>query len=125
EPFDNLCDAAMVSADDPAQILGIDPCGQRRRADEIAEHHRQLTAFGSIGARWERRGWRSRSSGFPNGLSAAAAELRAGLVLECAGWALRGQWRSALSTEAPALCVFGHAAWAAHSEPWASRHDQR
>jgi len=25
--LDNLCDAAMVSADDPAQVFGIDPRG--------------------------------------------------------------------------------------------------
>jgi hypothetical protein len=47
--LDNLCYAAMVGTDDPAQILGIKPRGQRRRADQIAEHHRQLPAFG-IGA---------------------------------------------------------------------------
>jgi hypothetical protein len=28
--FDDLCDAAMVGADDPAQILGIEPCRPRR-----------------------------------------------------------------------------------------------
>jgi uncharacterized protein YunC (DUF1805 family) len=38
--LDNLGDAAMVSADDSAQILGIEPRGQGRRADQIAEHHR-------------------------------------------------------------------------------------
>jgi hypothetical protein len=45
--LDNLCDAAMVRADDPAQILGIEPRGQGRRAHQIAEHHRQLPALGS------------------------------------------------------------------------------
>jgi hypothetical protein len=47
--LDNLCDAAMVGADDPAQILGIEPCRQGRRADEIAEHHRHLPPLGGVG----------------------------------------------------------------------------
>ena len=37
--------AAVIGADDLAQILGIEPRRQRRRADEIAEHHRQLAAL--------------------------------------------------------------------------------
>ncbi len=36
---------AMVGTDDLAQILGIEPRGQRRRADQIAEHHGQLPAL--------------------------------------------------------------------------------
>ena len=44
--LDNLCDAAVVGADDPAQILRIKPRGQRRRADQIAEHHSQLAPLG-------------------------------------------------------------------------------
>ena len=43
----NLCDAAMVGADDPPQILGIEPRRQRRRADQITEHHSELPAFGA------------------------------------------------------------------------------
>jgi hypothetical protein len=50
--LDDLCDAAMVSADDPTQILGIKPRGQRRRADQIAEHHRQLSPLCSGGNGW-------------------------------------------------------------------------
>jgi hypothetical protein len=50
--LDDLCDAAMVSADDPAQILGIEPRGQRRRTDQIAEHHRQLSPLCFGGNRW-------------------------------------------------------------------------
>jgi hypothetical protein len=49
--LDNLCDAAMVRADDPAQILWIEPRGQGRRADQVAEHHGQLTPLGAIRAR--------------------------------------------------------------------------
>jgi len=45
KPLDDPCDAAMVGADDPAQILGIEPRGQRRRADQVAEHHGQVPAL--------------------------------------------------------------------------------
>jgi hypothetical protein len=35
-------DAAVVGADDVTQILGIEAGGQRRRTNQVAEHHRQL-----------------------------------------------------------------------------------
>jgi len=57
KPFDCLSDAAMVGAENPAQILGIEPSGQGRRADQIAEHDRELAA---LGVRSHRRAWRSR-----------------------------------------------------------------
>ena len=37
---------AVIGADHRAQILGVEPRRQRRRADQIAEHHGQLAAFG-------------------------------------------------------------------------------
>jgi hypothetical protein len=39
---DCVGDTAMISADYLAQILGIEAGGQRRRAGEVAERHRQL-----------------------------------------------------------------------------------
>ena len=39
---DGVGDAAVVGADDLAQILGIEARRQRRRTDQIAEHQRQL-----------------------------------------------------------------------------------
>jgi hypothetical protein len=39
-------DAAMVGADDLAQVLGVEPSGERRRTDEIAEHHGERPALG-------------------------------------------------------------------------------
>ena len=47
EPGDDISDSAVIRADDLAQILGIEACRQRGRADQIAEHHRQLPAFRS------------------------------------------------------------------------------
>ncbi len=43
---DHLGNAAVIGADDRAQILRIEPRRQRRRADQIAEHHRQLPPLG-------------------------------------------------------------------------------
>jgi hypothetical protein len=45
EPGNRLCDAAVIRADQLAQILGVKPRRQRRRADQIAEHHAQLAAL--------------------------------------------------------------------------------
>jgi len=35
----------MIPDDDVAQLLGVEPGGERRRADEVAEHDRQLPAL--------------------------------------------------------------------------------
>ena len=43
---DDFGDGAVIRGDDLAQILGIEPRRQRGRADQVAEHHRQLPAFG-------------------------------------------------------------------------------
>ena len=40
--------AAVIGADDLAQILGIEPGRERGRADEIAEHDRELAALGRV-----------------------------------------------------------------------------
>ena len=45
EPGDHLGDRAVIRGDDLAQILGIEPRRERGRADQVAEHHRQLPAF--------------------------------------------------------------------------------
>ena len=37
----------MICVDELTQIFGIELVDSARRADEIAEHHRQLPAFGS------------------------------------------------------------------------------
>ena len=55
EPGDDLGDGAVIRADDLAQILGIEPRGERRRADQIAEHHRQLPPLSALGARRDGR----------------------------------------------------------------------
>jgi hypothetical protein len=46
EPGDHLGDGAVIRGNDLAQILGIEPRRQLRRADQVAEHHRELPAFG-------------------------------------------------------------------------------
>src|SRR5262249_33819067 len=49
--------AAVVSTNDFPQILRVEPCRERRRANKISEHHRELTSLG-LGPR-SRRGPRS------------------------------------------------------------------
>ena len=52
EPRDNRRHRAVIGADQVAQILRVELRRKRGRTDEIAEHHRQLSALG-IG--WRRR----------------------------------------------------------------------
>jgi hypothetical protein len=59
EALDNRRDATMVGADHLAQVLGIERGRQRGRADQIDEHHRQLTALG-FARNGRRRGLLSR-----------------------------------------------------------------
>src|SRR5215813_10592337 len=47
EPRDDLGDGAVIRANDLAQIFGIELRRERGRADEIAEHHRELAALRS------------------------------------------------------------------------------
>jgi len=63
EPGNDLGDRAVIRADDLAQILGIEPRRERGRADKIAEHHRQLPAFGLGRRRCIARCRRYRGSG--------------------------------------------------------------
>jgi hypothetical protein len=58
EPGDNLGGGAVIRGDDFAQILELEPRRQRGRADEVAEHHGQLPAFGIGSCRWRHRGGR-------------------------------------------------------------------
>ena len=46
EASDDIGDDAMICGGDLAQIFRIESRRERCRADEIAEHHRQLPAFG-------------------------------------------------------------------------------
>jgi hypothetical protein len=58
------------------------------------------------------------SGDFSDRPAATPAEPRSGLVLEAAGSAGNRQSRAAPGAKAPRCRVFGHAAWAAHFEPW-------
>ena len=48
--LDRFRDALVIRADHLAQVLGTDPRGQGCRADEVAEHHCELTALRANGA---------------------------------------------------------------------------
>ncbi len=45
---DHLRDAGVISLHDLAQVLGIETRRKRRRAHQIAEHHRQLASLGFV-----------------------------------------------------------------------------
>src|SRR5262249_20165153 len=45
---DLLGAAAMVAGDDLPHVLGIEASGERGRADQVGEHHRDLTALGGV-----------------------------------------------------------------------------
>jgi hypothetical protein len=45
---DDAGNGVLIGAERLAQFLGVEPSRQRRRADEIAEHHRQLPPLGSV-----------------------------------------------------------------------------
>ena len=52
---DHLGDALVVVGDDLAQIFRIEARRERRRADKIAEHHRDLSPFSRCGSSWRSR----------------------------------------------------------------------
>src|SRR6516164_11493229 len=78
---DLLCAAAVIRADDLAHVLGIEARRERGRADQIAEHDRELAAFSQSDLRGLRDGrircWRSccANSGCWQSVTAFQAEL--------------------------------------------------
>ena len=74
---DGRGDRTVIVADHLTQILGVKPGREHRRADQIAEHHRQLPAFGLGGRRcvWgrHRRGGWNRSADRGNGVEQPSA----------------------------------------------------
>jgi hypothetical protein len=67
--------AAVIGADHVAQFFRVEPSRKRRRADQIAKHHRQLPALGLGGRRCGRRLFLGRLFGAGDGktLSRSAA----------------------------------------------------
>src|SRR5215469_6019204 len=89
--LDNLLGAAaVIRANDLAQVLGIEASGESGRADEIAEHDRELATFGGCcGVRERRCGC---NSTFPRQRpSAVRAEPRASPAGRAAGGATHGK----------------------------------
>src|SRR5258708_24148809 len=54
KPGDGLGHVPVIDGDHLAQILGVEPYGERSRPDEIAEHDREVPPLGR-GYRWRRR----------------------------------------------------------------------
>ena len=46
EQGDRARHRVLVVADDVTRLLGVEPCSQRRGANEVREHHRQLAPLG-------------------------------------------------------------------------------
>jgi hypothetical protein len=73
EAANDLGAAALVLSHDRARVLGIEPGGQRRRSDQITEHHGELTALALGGelryedglALWAGTVWVDAGSGVP------------------------------------------------------------
>jgi hypothetical protein len=115
--FDGLGCSALVTRNDVAPLLGIELLRQRRRADQVAEEHGQLAALASrqrgfgLGG-WRRDGGRCRHGSQP--LTAAAAELLAGLVRCPARGAPSSERGTAFRAEAALGAVVVVAGRAAH-----------
>ena len=58
EARDLAGDGVLVGADDLAHLLGVEPRGERGRADQVDEHHRELAALGLERRRGSRIGRR-------------------------------------------------------------------
>ena len=52
EPRDRFGDALVIGADHGTQIFGIELGRERGRANEVGEHHSQLTALGVVWPGW-------------------------------------------------------------------------
>ena len=118
EAADRLGDAAVIGADHLAQVLGIEPRRERRRADEVAEHHRQLPALGrgsrtAVGSRRDRP---SAGSLRPD-CRTAEQNFAPWPVLAAARRTSRSQWRPALVAEPALLADVRPAARAFHAAP--------
>ena len=105
----------LVLRDEVAPLLGVELLRERRRADQVAEEHRQLAALAGrhrgLGLGRRRAGC-GRPGREPR--AAAAAELLAGLVRRATRGATRGERRTAFGTEAPIEAVGVPAGRAAH-----------
>ena len=102
EAANGLGNAAVIRADHVAQVLGIEARGERRRADEIAKHHRKLPPLGGHGAELR---------------TAIAAELRDQRIETTATRTRGRQRRPAFRAEPPILGNFRPAARAFHAAP--------
>ncbi len=121
---DDAGNGVLIGADLLAQFLGVEPRRQGRRADEIAEHHRQLPPLGAIRAREWRWCCRRLKRLFLRSACRSPRRTLQRSRSQTTNWTGNRQSRAALGAKAPRCRVFGHAAWAAHLESWAPRDDR-
>ena len=60
EAANRLGDAFLIGRNDLAQVLGVHAGGERRRPDQVREHHRDLPALGGVLSLWLHSGGRLR-----------------------------------------------------------------
>src|SRR6516164_5545027 len=106
--------ALMIRTIHLAQVLRVEARSERGRANEIAEHHRELSSLGAIRGRRSGHDRKRLSGALAYRFAATTAEPRCDVVFETTGWAQRRKRRPALRAIAPSCHVFGHATRAAH-----------
>ena len=111
---DHLGAATVIGADDLAHVLWVEARGQRRRADEVAEHKGELTALGVIGAQ-RASGGSLRSGHITQGGAAIAAVFMANGVGAAAAAAGSDERRAAIAAEPPVIRICAAAGRAIHN----------
>src|SRR6516225_4470889 len=109
-----LGNALMIRTVHLAQVLRVEARSERGRANEIAEHHRELSSLGAIRGRRSGHDRQRLSGAVAYRFAATTAEPRCDLVFKTACWAQRRKRRSALRAKAPGCRVFRHATRAVH-----------
>ena len=51
-PAGDIADARVIDPQQFLQVLRVEPGGERRRSDEVTEHHREVSPLGPIGNLW-------------------------------------------------------------------------
>src|SRR5258707_6399488 len=114
KPGDGLGHVPVIDGDHLAQILGVEPYGERGRPDEIAEHDREVPPLGR-GYRWRRRRAICQRG------AAVRAELRVWGIAVAARGTCERQRRAALDAELATVRDLGLAARAVHATPYRLR----
>src|SRR5262249_5071869 len=109
EPGHDFSDSLLVCSDNFMEIFDIEMHRERRRADEIADHHRELGTFSKRRARrqaWSKFGTCRNSARRMEACAAQGTKIRASRRAVAARRTIEYQRRAALTTELCALRCF-------------------